>query len=154
MKLRSAGLLIFRGRGHETEVLLVHPGGPFWARKDLGAWSIPKGLVENGEDELAAAIRETQEEIGVTVKGDFVHLGEFRQPGGKIVTAWSVDADPKVDLAATSSFDMEWPPRSSRMQSFPEVDRAEWFGIDDAEVKLHKGLRPILGVFQSRLARS
>ena len=123
LRRRSAGLLIFRVRERSSEVLLVHPGGPYWARKDEGAWSIPKGLVEDGEDELAAAIREVREEIGVGVEGTFVHLGEFCQPGGKIVTAWSVEADPEVDLGASliSHFEMEWPPRSGRMQSFPRL---------------------------------
>lgn len=155
LKRRSAGLLVFRVRDDNAEVLLVHPGGPFWARRDEGAWSIPKGLVEEGEDELAAATRELCEEIGVEVEETFIHLGEFRQPGGKTVTAWSVEADPEVDLAASpiSHFEMEWPPRSGQMQSFPEVDRVEWFRIADAMVKLHKGQRPLLEAFQTTLKR-
>jgi len=153
MPPRSAGLLIYRIRNQDPEVLLVHPGGPFWARKDAGAWSVPKGLVDKGEDELAAAIREAREEIGVDVDGIFVHLGEFRQPGGKIVTVWSVEADLEVDLVASPSsrFSMEWPPRSGRTQSFPEVDRAEWFGIAAAGVKLLKGQRAMLEGLLARL---
>ena len=146
MVIRSAGLLIYRRVSGEIEVLLVHPGGPFWVRKDEAAWSIPKGLVEPGEDELAAAIRETAEELGVAVDGRFTPLGEYRQPGGKIVVAWSIEADPVLDVNAIQSceFQMEWPPRSGRVQCFPEVDRAGWFSLTDAAIKLLKGQRPML----------
>ncbi|MBY5891838.1 NUDIX domain-containing protein (plasmid) [Rhizobium ruizarguesonis] len=146
MVIRSAGLLIYRRISRDIEVLLVHPGGPFWARKDEAAWSIPKGLIELGEDELAAAIRETAEELGVAVDGMFTPLGEYRQPGGKIVVAWSIEADPVLDVNAvqSSEFQMEWPPRSGQVKSFPEVDRAGWFSLADAAIKLLKGQRPIL----------
>ncbi|MGO6777400.1 NUDIX domain-containing protein (plasmid) [Rhizobium ruizarguesonis] len=146
MVIRSAGLLIYRRISRDIEVLLVHPGGPFWARKDEAAWSIPKGLIEPGEDELAAAIRETAEELGVAVDGMFTPLGEYRQPGGKIVVAWSIEADPVLDVNAvqSSEFQMEWPPRSGQVKSFPEVDRAGWFSLADAAIKLLKGQRPIL----------
>ncbi|MGO7918521.1 NUDIX domain-containing protein [Rhizobium ruizarguesonis] len=146
MVIRSAGLLIFRRLSKDIEVLLVHPGGPFWARKDEAAWSIPKGLIEPGEDELAAAIREAAEELGVAVDGTFTPLGEYRQPGGKIVVAWSIEADPVLDVNAvrSSEFQMEWPPRSGQVKSFPEVDRAGWFSLADAAIKLLKGQRPIL----------
>ncbi|MBY3235497.1 NUDIX domain-containing protein [Rhizobium laguerreae] len=146
MVIRSAGLLIHRRISKDYEVLLVYPGGPFWARKDEAAWSIPKGLIETGEDELAAAIRETAEELGVAVDGRFTPLGEYRQPGGKIVVAWSIEADPVLDVNAirSSKFEMEWPPRSGRLTSFPEVDRAGWFSLPEAAIKLLKGQRPML----------
>ncbi|NKJ71225.1 NUDIX domain-containing protein [Rhizobium leguminosarum bv. viciae] len=146
MVIRSAGLLIYRRLSSDIEALLVHPGGPFWARKDEAAWSIPKGLIEPGEDELAAAIRETAEELGVAVDGRFTPLGEYRQPGGKIVVAWSIEADPVLDVNViqSSEFQMEWPPRSGQVKNFPEVDRAGWFSLADAAIKLLKGQRPIL----------
>ncbi|RWF38924.1 MAG: NUDIX domain-containing protein, partial [Mesorhizobium sp.] len=151
MAKRSAGLLIYRRSGGDIEVLLVHPGGPFWAKKDDGAWSIPKGLVDQGEDELAAARRETGEELGTKVEGPFARLGDYRQPGGKIVSAWSVEAD--IDVAAISSntFTMEWPPRSGSMKEFPEVDRAGWFTLAEAEVKILQGQRPMLSDLAGQL---
>ncbi|MEH7911578.1 NUDIX domain-containing protein [Rhizobium laguerreae] len=146
MAIRSAGLLLYRRVSSDIEVLLVHPGGPFWAGKDEAAWSIPKGLVEPGEDELAAAIRETAEELSVAVDGRFTPLGEYRQPGGKIVVAWAIEADPILDVNAIQScqFEMEWPPRSGQVKSFPEVDRAGWFSPSDAAIKLLKGQRSML----------
>jgi predicted NUDIX family NTP pyrophosphohydrolase len=146
MAIRSAGLLIYRRVSNDLEVLLVHPGGPFWSGKDEAAWSIPKGLVEPEEDELAAAMRETAEELGVAVDGTFRPLGEYRQPGGKIVVAWSIEADPVLDVNAvrSSEFQMEWPPKSGRLKSFPEVDRAGWFSPAAAGTKLLKGQRPML----------
>jgi predicted NUDIX family NTP pyrophosphohydrolase len=146
MPIRSAGLLIFRRITDGVEVLLVHPGGPFWANKDEGAWSIPKGLVEPGEEELAAAIRETREELGVDIDGSFHPLGEHRQPGGKTVVAWCIEADPilDVDEVQSSTFTMEWPPKSGLVKSFPEVDRAGWFSIDAAKLKILKGQLPML----------
>ncbi|MFB9983692.1 NUDIX domain-containing protein [Mesorhizobium kowhaii] len=146
MAKRSAGLLIYcRGDG-DLRVLLVHPSGPFWAKKDDGAWSIPKGLVDENEDELTAAQRETEEELGVKVDGPFARLGDYRQPGGKIVMAWSVEARIDIDVAAIKSntFTMEWPPRSGSLKEFPEVDRAGWFTLPEAEVKILKGQRPML----------
>jgi predicted NUDIX family NTP pyrophosphohydrolase len=127
MAKRSAGLLIYRRSNDDISVLLVHPGGPFWAKKDDGAWSIPKGLVEEDEDELAAARRETEEELGIAIEGSFVRLGDYKQPGGKIVMAWSVEADIDVAAIKSNTFTMEWPPRSGSMKEFPEVDRAGWF---------------------------
>ncbi|MDF0662913.1 MULTISPECIES: NUDIX domain-containing protein [unclassified Rhizobium] len=146
MAIRSAGLLIYRRVSNDLEVLLVHPGGPFWAGKDEAAWSIPKGLVEPDEDELAAAMRETAEELGVAIDGRVKPLGEYRQPGGKIVVAWSIEADPVLDVNAvrSSEFQMQWPPRSGQMKSFPEVDRAGWFSLAEAGTKLLKGQRPML----------
>ena len=146
MAKRSAGLLIYRQGDSSLQVLLVHPGGPFWAKKDDGAWSIPKGLVGENEDALAAAQRETEEELGVKVDGPFARLGDYKQPGGKIVTAWSVEARIDIDVAAirSNTFTMEWPPRSGSMKEFPEVDRAGWFTLPEAEVKILKGQRPML----------
>ncbi|MDM9628747.1 NUDIX domain-containing protein [Rhizobium sp. S152] len=150
MPKRSAGLLIYRIRGAGCEVLLVHPGGPFWAKKDDGAWSIPKGLVEPGEDELEAARRETREELGVGIDGRFEHLGEYRQPGGKIVVAWAVQAEVDTENIRSNLFQMEWPPRSGAMAEFPEVDRAGWFTLDEAGRKLLKGQQPLLREFSRR----
>ncbi|MBZ9771801.1 NUDIX domain-containing protein [Mesorhizobium sp. CO1-1-8] len=146
MAKRSAGLLIYRRGDGDLKVLLVHPGGPFWAKKDDGAWSIPKGLVGENENELTAAQRETGEELGVKFDGPFTRLGDYRQPGGKIVTAWSVEATIDIDVAAirSNTFTMEWPPRSGSLKAFPEVDRAGWFTLPEAEVKILRGQRPML----------
>ncbi|TPL06079.1 NUDIX domain-containing protein [Mesorhizobium sp. B2-4-14] len=146
MAKRSAGLLIYHRRDGDIRVLLVHPGGPFWAKKDDGAWSIPKGLVGEDEDELAAAQRETEEELGLKVEGPFERLGDYRQPGGKIVVAWSAETRTGIDVATIKSniFTMEWPPRSGSMKEFPEVDRAGWFSLPEAEVKILAGQRPML----------
>jgi predicted NUDIX family NTP pyrophosphohydrolase len=152
MAKRSAGLLIFRRTGAEFQVLLVHPGGPFWASKDVGAWSIPKGLVHDGEDELAAAQREVEEEIGTRIHGRFERLGEYRQRGGKVVIAWSVEPDIDIDPAAiaSNSFTLEWPPRSGQMKEFPEVDRAGWFSLAEADGKILEGQKPILSDFEQQ----
>ncbi|RWF33024.1 NUDIX domain-containing protein [Mesorhizobium sp.] len=150
MPQRSAGLLIYRRTGGVLEFLLVHPGGPFWARKDEGAWSIPKGLVDESEDELAAARREAEEELGVVIDGDFEPVGSYRQPGGKIVTAWSVESDVDAGAVRSNTFTMEWPPRSGSVKEFPEVDKAGWFSLPEAGLKIMKGQRPILGDFLER----
>lgn len=152
MAKRSAGLLIYRRHETDDEVLLVHPGGPYWAKKDDGCWSIPKGLVNEHEHELAAAIRETKEEIGVDIDGAFAALGSYRQPGGKTVVAWAVEADVDVSAITSNSFSIEWPPHSGMMQVFPEVDRAKWFGVIDAEAKILAGQRPILLDFTRHIA--
>lgn len=153
MAKRSAGLLIHSRDSGETRVLLVHPGGPFWAKKDDGAWSIPKGLVDDNEDELMAAQRETEEELGIRVDGPFTRLGEYKQPGGKIVIAWAVGAREPIDVAAikSNSFTMEWPPRSGSMKEFPEVDRAGWFSLAEAGVKILQGQRPMLSDLATQL---
>jgi predicted NUDIX family NTP pyrophosphohydrolase len=152
MPIRSAGLLIYRRSAGTLQVLLVHPGGPFWAKKDDGAWSIPKGLVDTNEDELAAAQREAEEELGIAVGGQFERLGSYRQPGGKIVIAWCVESDVDTDAISSNSFVMEWPPRSGSMKEFPEVDRAGWFSLPEADVKILKGQRVILTDFAERHA--
>jgi predicted NUDIX family NTP pyrophosphohydrolase len=127
-KPQSAGLLLFRKGAADLEVLLGHPGGPFWQKKDDGAWSIPKGLIGADEAPLSAARREFAEETGYDPDGDFWPLGEARQPGGKIVQAWAVEGDWDPALISSNTFEMEWPPRSRRRRSFPEIDRAAWFG--------------------------
>jgi predicted NUDIX family NTP pyrophosphohydrolase len=134
----SAGILLFRRAGPAVEVLLVHPGGPLWARRDDGVWSIPKGEYEPKEEPLAAARREFEEEIGVPVPdGQALALGEVRQKSGKRVIAWAVEGDLDATAIHSNSFAMEWPPRSGRMQEFPEVDRGEWFTPAGARVKLN-----------------
>lgn len=138
----SAGILLFRRRD-ALEVLLVHPGGPFWARRDQGAWSIPKGEFE-GEDPLAAARREFEEELGVPVVGDFFSLAPLRQRGGKLVHAWAVRGDFDPALLRSNTFTMEWPPRSGRQATFPEVDRAAWFSLAEAREKLLPAQAPLL----------
>jgi len=150
MPKRSAGLLIYRRNAGIIEFLLVHPGGPFWAKKDEGAWSIPKGLVGENETDLAAAQREAEEELGVAVHGHFEPVGSYRQPGGKIVTAWSVESDFDTDAIKSNMFAMEWPPRSGSMKEFPEVDRAGWFSLPEAGFKILKGQRAILDDFMER----
>jgi predicted NUDIX family NTP pyrophosphohydrolase len=136
---RSAGLLLYRLSGGEPEVLLVHPGGPFWARKDEGAWSIPKGEYEPDEAPLPAALREFQEETGFALQGTPWPLGDAVQPSRKIVTAFALEGDLDPATIRSSSFEMEWPPRSRRRATFPEIDRAGWFGIAEAGIKILPG---------------
>ena len=136
MPKRSAGILMFRRRGAEIEVLLVHPGGPFWAKKDAGAWSIPKGECSEGEDALAVAKREFEEETGARPQGDCVPLGELTQPGRKIVTTFALAGDFDPATLRSNTFELEWPPKSGRKASFPEVDRAQWFSPADARRKI------------------
>jgi predicted NUDIX family NTP pyrophosphohydrolase len=136
MPKESAGLLMFRRRAGGPEVLLVHPGGPFWAKKDQGAWSIPKGEYEPGEDPLVAARREFAEETGIVPEGEFVALSPLRQAGGKTVRAFALEGDCDPQAIRSNSFLMEWPPRSGRQQEFPEVDRAGWFPLEEAKQKL------------------
>jgi predicted NUDIX family NTP pyrophosphohydrolase len=135
----SAGLLLYRRRRGILEVFLVHPGGPFWVKKDAGAWSIPKGEAAPGEDLLSAARREFQEETGLGIGGDFRALAPVRQPGGKRVHAWAVEADCDAGAIRSNSFEMEWPPRSGRRREFPEVDRAAWLDLPTARIKITIG---------------
>ena len=135
---KSAGLLLFRRAGEDLEVLLVHPGGPFWAKRDEGAWSIPKGECEEGEDPRAAAWREFGEELGTPApEGDPLELGEVRQKAGKIVVAWAMAGDLDPEQITSNTFTMEWPPRSGRAQEFPEVDQAGWFGLAEARERIN-----------------
>lgn len=145
----SAGLLLYRVDGGQPEVLIAHPGGPFWARKDDGAWSIPKGEYvvdgDSADDPWAAAQREFTEELGIAPPdGPRIELGEVRQAGGKVVTVFAVGADLDVTDARSNTFEMEWPPKSGRMQEFPEIDRVAWVSLEVARVKLLKGQLPIL----------
>ena len=144
MPKRSAGLLMYRGAGPRLELLLVHPGGPFWAKKDLGAWSIPKGEYADDEDPLAVAQREFAEETGTQPRGQFRPLGDVVQAGGKRVSAWAVEGDFDPATLVSNSFETEWPPRSGRKRSFPEVDRAAWFSPAEARQKIITGQRPLV----------
>ena len=135
---RSAGLLVHRERDGRLEVLLVHPGGPMWARRDLGAWSIPKGEYEPGEDPLAAARREFEEELGVAPpEGPVVDLGQIRQKSGKVVSAWALAGDLDVTEITSNTVEVQWPPRSGKLLEIPEVDRAEWFAVPTAREKVN-----------------
>jgi predicted NUDIX family NTP pyrophosphohydrolase len=149
---RSAGILLHRGDGAELQVLLVHPGGPLWARRDAGVWSIPKGEYADGEEPLAAARREFAEELGTPAPdGEALALGEIRQKSGKRVVAWALAGDLDAAQARSNAFSMQWPPRSGRMQEFPEVDRAEWFGVDEAREKLNPAQVQLLDRLLARL---
>jgi predicted NUDIX family NTP pyrophosphohydrolase len=136
MAEQSAGLLVYRRAGESVEFLLGHPGGPLWARRDDGAWSIPKGLIDEGEETLAAARREFEEEVGQPVEGEFQPLAPLKQKSGKVVHAWMVEADLDLDGFRSNRFEMEWPPFSGCSQAFPEIDRVGWFGPDEALLKI------------------
>ena len=138
MPKRSAGILLYRVRGGAVEVLLVHPGGPFWANRDLGAWTIPKGEYEGGEEPVDAALREFREETGhePPAPDGLLELGTVRQRGGKVIAAWAAEGDLDPDAIASGTFELEWPPRSGNLRAFPEVDRAGWFDPDTARRKL------------------
>lgn len=145
----SAGILLHRHGPNGREVLLVHPGGPFWARKDEAAWSIPKGLIDPGEEREAAARREFAEEVGTLPEGALAPLGEFRLSSGKQLVAFALEGDFDPQALISNSFEMEWPPRSGQRQSFPEVDRAGWFGLDEARTKLHLGQRVLVDALRA-----
>lgn len=150
MAKQSAGLLLYRMRGGQAEVFLVHPGGPYWAKKEEGAWSIPKGEFDAPEEPLAAAIRELQEETGFRVEGPYVPLGTIRQAGGKTVHAFAVEADVDAGKIVSNTFTLEWPPRSQRTTEFPEIDRASWFGLEHAATKIN----PAQAAFLPQLQRA
>jgi predicted NUDIX family NTP pyrophosphohydrolase len=147
----SAGLLAFRRR-HGLEVLLAHPGGPFWARKDAGVWTIPKGLVEPGDDLLATARREFAEETNLTVHGRLIALSPVNQKSGKTVHAWAFEADFDLTTFASNTFEIEWPPHSGRRQSFPEIDRIAYFTLPAATIKILAYQQPLLLELQKRIA--
>jgi predicted NUDIX family NTP pyrophosphohydrolase len=152
MSKKSAGLLLYREASGRLEVLLCHPGGPFWAKRDDGAWSIPKGELKDGEDPLSAAKREFTEETGFTPTcGEILPLEPIRQPGGKLVYAWAVRCDLDPSSLKSNTFQLEWPPKSGRYQEFPEVDRAAWLGIEEAGHKMLKGQLPFLAELQRKL---
>jgi len=152
--MTSAGLLLYRRRGETLEVFLVHPGGPFWARKDEGAWSVPKGLVNPGEDELACARREFTEETGFDppATGQEQDLGTFRQPSGKRVHVWALAGDCDPRQLKSNTFELEWPPKSGQRKLFPEVDRGDWFAPPVALLKVSQGQRAMLEKFFADLA--
>lgn len=150
-KKLSAGILLYRIRGGEVEVFLVHPGGPYWARKDDGAWSIPKGEYHDGDDPLATAKREFCEETGSEVSGTFRALSPMTQPSGKVVSAWAVEGDLDASTVKSNAFTLEWPPHSGKSQEFPEVDRGAWFDLPTAQMKLQLGQRPFLDQLQQLL---
>ena len=147
----SAGLLLYRFREGALEVFLVHPGGPFWAKKDLGVWSIPKGEIDEGEDPLEAARREFEEETGFHPEGSFRELEPVRQRSGKIVQAWAVEGDCDAAAVHSNTFPLEWPPRSGRFLDIPEVDRGGWFDIPEATEKILDGQRPLLAQLEQIL---
>ena len=151
MAKRSAGILVYRRGAGALEVLLVHPGGPFWTRRDDGAWTIPKGEIGEGEDALAAARRELLEETGFALDGEFTPLTPVRQRSGKLVLAWALEGDCDASAVKSNTFPMEWPPRSGRMQDFPEVDRAEWFTLPRARVKILEAQAPLLDELERML---
>lgn len=148
----SAGILLFRRRAGSVELLLVHPGGPFWANKDDGAWSIPKGLYEANEDALVAAQREFEEETGARIEGDFLGLGEFRLPNGKRLLVWAIEGGFDPDKLTSNEFEMEWPPRSGKRARFPEVDRAGWFPPESAKTKVTRGQVQVVEALLNRVA--
>ena len=149
MTKRSAGLLLYRRTGDAVEVFLVHPGGPFWAKKDLGTWSIPKGEYAEDEDPLVAARREFEEETGFAAPAASVPLGELKQAGGKLVTAWAAEGDCDPEELASNRCEIEWPPRSGRKIEIPEVDRGAWFNIDEARQHILKSQLPFLDRLRS-----
>jgi len=151
MPKHSAGLLLYRRRA-DLEVFLVHPGGPYWARRDAGAWSIPKGELDPGEDPLGAALRELAEETGFGVEGPFIPLPPVRQAGGKLVTAFGAQADLDPAALRSATFPLEWPPRSGRQIDVPEVDRGAWFGPPEARTKILRGQLPLLDHLAAALA--
>jgi predicted NUDIX family NTP pyrophosphohydrolase len=151
MSKKSAGLLLYREISGHLEVLLVHPGGPFWAKKDEGAWSIPKGEFEDNEDPFSAAKREFAEETGLSPDGEAIPLQPVRQPSGKLIYAWVMRRDVDPAQVRSNTFAMEWPPKSGRYQEFPEIDRAAWLTIEAARHKIVKGQAPFLDQLQRKL---
>ena len=142
---------MYRYRNSKLEIFLVHPGGPFWAKKDLGAWTIPKGEYEEGEHPLDAARREFTEETGFSAKGEFIELGTIKQAGGKLVSVWAFEGDCDPGDLRSGTFEMEWPPRSGRISKFPEADRGNWFAMIEAREHILKSQLPVLDLLEQKL---
>ena len=151
MAKRSAGLLMYRRTGRELEVFLVHPGGPFWAAKDAGAWTVPKGEYVDGEEPLEAAKREFAEETGFAASGEFIDLGTVRQTSGKIVNAWAFEGDCEPEKLVSNFCEIEWPPRSGKKMEIPEVDRGAWFTLDGARRAILKSQQEFLNVLAAKV---
>ena len=152
--MHSAGVLLYRYHAGVLQVMLVHPGGPFWAKKDIGAWTIPKGQIEVNEEPLAAAKREFQEETGFAVEGQFIQLGELMQPSKKIIHVWALEGDIDVSKISSNSFTLNWPGHAGHAQDFPEVDKGAWFDLPTAKKKIIKGQAAFLDNLQIRLKQS
>jgi len=144
MSVHSAGILIYRFKNNELEVMLIHPGGPFWAKKDAGVWSIPKGVFEENENSLEAAKRELKEETGFDIDGKFIELGELIQPSKKIIHVWAIESDIDILKLKSNTFNLEWPKNSGNFKEYPEADKGEWFKINAAKEKILKGQRAFL----------
>ena len=148
---KSAGILLYRLINDTTEVLLVHPGGPFWTKKDLGAWSIPKGEFDEDENPLDAAKREMEEETGIKVSGEFIELTPLKQKSGKVVYAWGLQKDIDPEQIKSNHFEIEWPPKSGKKKSFPEIDKAAWYKLDEAKQKIIEGQSPFIAELKMKL---
>ncbi|HZV68929.1 MAG TPA: NUDIX domain-containing protein [Saprospiraceae bacterium] len=153
MAKQSAGILLYRFHNKKLEVLLVHPGGPFWAKKDAGAWSIPKGEFEENESPFNAALREVEEELGFTPKGNFIPLTPIKQKSGKLVHAWAVESNFDETKLRSNTFEMEWPPRSGKKMEFPEIDKAEWFDVGKAREKILVGQVALINELEVSIVR-
>jgi predicted NUDIX family NTP pyrophosphohydrolase len=151
MQKRSAGILIYHFKNNIVEVLLVHPGGPLWAKKDLGVWSIPKGEFDDDEKPLDAAKREVKEETGIIVEGDFIELTPVKLKSGKLVYAWAVEGNFITTEIKSNTFEMEWPPKSGQKKPFPEVDKAAWFNLNEAKEKINIGQIPLIDELEIKI---
>jgi len=148
---KSAGILLYRLKDHLFEVMLVHPGGPFWAKKDEGAWSVPKGEFDDSEDALSAAKREMEEETGIKAEGNFIELTPVKQKNGKMVYAWALEKNIDAADIKSNSFEIEWPPKSGKKKSFPEIDRAGWFTTEEAMKKILAAQLPLINELKNKL---
>jgi len=151
MPRKSAGILLYKIENKILKIFLVHPGGPFWAKKDDGAWSIPKGEFEDGEDPIDAAKREFEEETGIKISGDFIELKPVKQKSGKIVYAWAVEGDIDVSKIKSNEFEIEWPPKSGKMKTFPEIDKAAWFDLGEANKKIIEAQSSLIKELETKL---
>jgi predicted NUDIX family NTP pyrophosphohydrolase len=151
MTKKSAGILLYRVKARAPEVFLVHPGGPFWKNKDIGAWSIPKGEFTDEEEALTAAKRELEEEAGIKCNGPFLALNAVKQKGGKLVHAWAAEKDVDPDTLTSNTFQMEWPPKSGRFKDFPEIDKGQWFFADEAKQKINAYQVPLIDELLTKL---